>query len=97
MALLGLFNHIEEKRQIGASGFVFSGPVGSVCRTGVDLALQPQTAQEAAQQIIDPIFDRAQTLAAERAQQEVEALIKKELDKQKNEALDSAARKLLGR
>ena len=54
------------------------------------------TAQQAAQQIIKPILDRAQDAAIDKAKDELESRAREELDKQKDDAINSAARKLFG-
>jgi len=54
------------------------------------------TAQQAAQQIIKPILDRAQDAAIDKAKDELESRAREELDKQKDDAINSATRKLFG-
>ena len=54
------------------------------------------TAQQAAQQIIEPILDRAQDAAIDKAKDELESRAREELDKQKDDAINSATRKLFG-
>jgi hypothetical protein len=54
------------------------------------------TAQQAAQQIIEPILDRAQDAAIDKAKDELESRAREELDKQKDDAIKSATRKLFG-
>jgi len=54
------------------------------------------TAQQAAQQIIEPVA-RAQDAAIDKAKDELESRAREELDKQKDEAINSATRKLFGK
>ena len=54
------------------------------------------TAQQAAQQIIEPILARAQDAAIDKAKDELESRAREELDKQKDDAINSATRKLFG-
>lgn len=55
------------------------------------------TAQEAAQQIIEPVLEKTKDAATARARQEIEGMARQALDRQQDKVMDSVRDKLLGR
>ena len=63
----------------------------------IGTAEQAVTPEQAARQIIEPILQKATDAARDRAEEEIKARAKQEIDKQKGRAIESARDKLFGK